>query len=94
MTPDKLRSAITQSGFETLEWVDESDWVRDWVTRTFGSGLPPGPSIPMVIDDGFTRTINFAGALAAGTLGVFRGRFSTTALTMLPDPQQNERPQR
>ena len=79
VTPDQLRSAITQSGFETLEWVDESDWVRDWVTQTFGSGLPPGPGIPMVIDDGFTRTINFAGALAAGTLGVFRGRFSTTA---------------
>ena len=51
----------------------------DWVTTTFGSGLPPGPGIPMVIDDGFTRTINFAGALAAGTLGVFRGRFTKTA---------------
>ena len=79
VSPAQLRDAITSAGFETLEWVDESDWVRAWVTETFGSGLPPGPGIPMVIDDGFTRTINFAGALAAGTLGVFRGRFATMA---------------
>lgn len=77
--PEQLRDSITPAGFETLEWVDESGWVRDWVTTTFGSGLPTGPGIPMVIDDGFTRTINFAGALAAGTLGVFRGRFTKTA---------------
>jgi len=32
----------------------------------------------MVIDDGFTRTINFAGALAQGALGIIRGRFTKT----------------
>lgn len=76
--PEQLRDSVAQAGFETLEWVDESDWVRDWITMTFGSGLPAGPSIPMVIDDGFTRTINFAGALAQGVLGIFRGRFTKT----------------
>jgi hypothetical protein len=30
----------------------------------------------MIIEDGFTRTTNFAGALAAGTFAVFRGRFT------------------
>jgi len=72
---EQLHAAVTEAGFETLDWVDESDWVRAWVTETFSSGLPPGPGIPMVIDDGFTRTANFGAALAAGTLGVFRGRF-------------------
>ena len=76
--PEQLRDSVAQAGFETLEWVDESDWVRDWITMTFGSGLPAGPSIPMVIDDGFTRTINFAGALAQGALGIIRGRFTKT----------------
>jgi SAM-dependent methyltransferase len=74
--PEQLNSAIAAAGFETTEWVDESDWVRGWVTEKFGSGLPAGPGIPMVIDDGFTRTINFGAALATGTLGVFRGRFA------------------
>jgi hypothetical protein len=32
----------------------------------------------MVIDDGFNRTINFGAALAAGTLGVYRGLFTKT----------------
>jgi SAM-dependent methyltransferase len=76
--PDELHAAIAAAGFEAMEWVDESDWVRDWVAQTFAAGLPPGPGIPMVIDDGFTRTANFGGALAAGTLGVFRGRFTKT----------------
>ena len=79
-SPEQLTAAITGAGFETLEWVDESDWVRKWVTRTFGAGLPAGPSIPNVIDDGFARTVNFGAALATGTLGVFRGRFTKTAL--------------
>jgi SAM-dependent methyltransferase len=77
-SPEQLHAAITGAGFETREWVDESGWVRDWVTQTFGAGLPPGPGIPMVIDDGFTRTINFGAALAAGTLGVYRGLFTKT----------------
>ena len=75
----ELHSAITDAGFDTIEWVDESDWVREWVAETFGAGLPPGPSIPMVIDDGFARTFNFGAALATNTLGVFRGRFAKTA---------------
>ena len=78
-SPDALHAAITAAGLETLEWVDESEWVRDWVTQTFAAGLPPGPGIPMVIDDGFNRTANFGGALATGTLGVFRGRFTKRA---------------
>ncbi len=77
--PDQLRAAVTGAGFETVEWIDESAWVREWVSTTFGAGLPPGPGIPMVIDDGFARTINFGAALVDGTLGVYRGHFVTIA---------------
>ena len=79
VSPEELRAAITGAGLEAVDWVDESAWVRDWITATFGSGLPPGPGIPMVIDDGFARTANFGGALVTGTLGVVRGRFTKTA---------------
>ena len=79
VSPEELRAAITGAGLDAVEWVDESAWVRDWIAATFGSGLPPGPGIPMVIDDGFARTANFGGALVTGTLGVVRGRFTKTA---------------
>jgi SAM-dependent methyltransferase len=79
VAPDELRAAITSGGFNCLDWVDESHWVSAWVKKTFGAGLPAGPGIPMIIDDGWTRTANFAGALEAGTLTVVRGRFAKHA---------------
>ena len=74
-TPDGLLGAIEAGGFEAVEWVDESAWVASWFDTTFGDGPPPGPSLPMLLDDGFTRVLLFAGALADGTLGIHRGAF-------------------
>ncbi|MDT5132639.1 MAG: sarcosine/dimethylglycine N-methyltransferase [Mycobacterium sp.] len=76
VAPDDLLAAITGAGFDCLDWADESDWVSKWVNTTFGAGPPVGPGIPMIIDDGWARTANFAGALAAGTFTVVRGRFT------------------
>src|SRR5580692_971116 len=74
-TSDSLRDAILGAGFELLEWVDESDWAGSWFDTTFAGGLPSGPTLPMLLEDGFARVLNFAGALADGTLGVRRGAF-------------------
>ena len=42
-----------------------------------GSPLPDagraGPSLPMLLTDGFTRAMNLAGALGDGTVGIVRG---------------------
>jgi len=74
-TSDDLRDAIVDAGFEAVEWVDETTWVRAWFDSTFADGIPDGPTLLKLLDDGFTRVLNFAGALADGTLGVRRGAF-------------------
>ncbi len=74
-TCDALFDAIVEAGFEPVEWVDESGWVRAWFDSTFADGLPDGPTLPLLLDDGFARVLNFAGAIADGTLAVWRGAF-------------------
>jgi ubiquinone/menaquinone biosynthesis C-methylase UbiE len=78
-TSDNLRDAVLGAGFELVEWVDESAWASSWFDTTFAEGLPSGPTLPMLLDDGFARVLNFAGALADGTLGVRRGAFLRSA---------------
>jgi SAM-dependent methyltransferase len=73
--PQELHDAITGAGFETVEWVDEGPWVREWFDTTFKDGLPAGPGIAMLLDDGFTRTINIGVATAADAITVTRGHF-------------------
>ena len=71
VTADQLRGAIDAAGLVATEWVDETAWVNDW----FASAAGAGPALPMILDDGFARILNFAGALADGTLVVIRGAF-------------------
>jgi ubiquinone/menaquinone biosynthesis C-methylase UbiE len=74
-TADDLRAAILGAGFEPVEWVDETTWANSWFDTAFADHRRPGPHLAMLIEDGFTRTLNFAAALADGTLGVRRGAF-------------------
>jgi SAM-dependent methyltransferase len=73
--PDALHDAITSADFDTVEWVDEGTWVRNWFDTTFANGLPAGPGIAMLLEDGFTRTINIGVATAADAITVMRGHF-------------------
>ncbi|MDN3356981.1 class I SAM-dependent methyltransferase [Actinomadura sp. DC4] len=76
--PGALLTAIEDAGFSHTEWTDESLWVRDWIAATFAGGPPAGPALPMLLEDGYTRVINFATALTDGTLEVWRGSFTKT----------------
>lgn len=75
VSADTLLSRITDAGFTAVEWTDESVWARAWFARTFADGPPAGPALPMLLDDGYTRVVNFAAAIADGSLGVRRGCF-------------------
>jgi SAM-dependent methyltransferase len=76
VAPDSLRASIEQAGFTTTEWTNETAWVQAWINRTFGKGLSAGPALPMLLDDGYTRVINYTAALGNGSLEVWRGSFS------------------
>ncbi|MBO2458882.1 SAM-dependent methyltransferase [Actinomadura violacea] len=76
---DALHASIEQAGFTTTAWTDETPWVRAWIEKTFADGPPDGPSLPMLLHDGYTRVINFAAALTDGTLEIRRGTFTRAA---------------
>jgi SAM-dependent methyltransferase len=71
-----LRGAIENAGFATESWTDRSDWARDWFERTFAAGAPTGPALPMLLDDGYTRVLNYAAAVLDGSVQVWQGCFT------------------
>ena len=78
-TPAELKRAITSGGFDVVEWQDETAWVNAWSAATLGGDAPrPGLILPMLLDDGITRVMNFSTALHDGTLTVIRGTFTKT----------------
>jgi SAM-dependent methyltransferase len=79
VTAGALRASIEQAGFTATEWTNETAWVQAWFTKTFANGLPAGPALPMLLDDGYTRVINYAAALGDGSLEVWRGSFTRDA---------------
>jgi sarcosine/dimethylglycine N-methyltransferase len=76
-TADELRDTIQSSGFELVEWVDDTAWVRQWFAdlgdRIAGGGTQA--TLPALLADGPARMLNFALALATGGLTVHRGAF-------------------
>lgn len=74
-----LRVAVEQAGFRTLQWAPHSAWALAWIARTMGAGRPTGPALPMLLDDGYARVLNFAAALRDGTLEIWRGAFTKHA---------------
>jgi sarcosine/dimethylglycine N-methyltransferase len=76
-TAAELAATIASSGFETLEWVDETQWVLRWF-ENLGKRVAAGGSaatLPALLDDGPTRMMNFAVALSTGVVSVHRGSF-------------------
>jgi SAM-dependent methyltransferase len=76
VTPEVLRASIEEAGFTATEWTNETGWVQDWISVNIGGGLPAGPALPMLLDDGYTRVINYVAALGNGSVEVWRGCFT------------------
>jgi len=78
-TPIDLKQAIASGGFDVVEWSDETAWVNTSAATLVEGGPRPGLVLPMLLDDGVTRVMNFSTALRDGTLTVVRGAFRKTA---------------
>ena len=76
-TADELRDTIQSSGFDVVEWVDETAWVRQWFANVAARMAAGGTraTLPALLTDGPTRMMNFAAALATGVVTVHRGSF-------------------
>jgi SAM-dependent methyltransferase len=79
VTADSLLASIEDGGFTATEWTNESTWVRSWIAKTLANGLAAGPALPMILDDGYTRVINYTKALTNGTLEIWRGALTKVA---------------
>jgi sarcosine/dimethylglycine N-methyltransferase len=76
-TAEQLRDTIVASGFDTLEWVDETEWILRWF-ESLGDRLAAAGSaagLPALLNEGPTRMVNFAVALSTGVVSVHRGSF-------------------
>jgi len=76
-TAGSLRASIEQGGFTATEWTNETAWAQGWFSRTLANGLPAGPALPVLLNDGYTRIVNLAAALGNGSLEVWRGAFTS-----------------
>jgi sarcosine/dimethylglycine N-methyltransferase len=76
-TADELLATIRSSGFELVEWADETAWTRRWFedigARIAADGTQA--TLPALLTDGMTRMLNFAIALDTGILTIHRGSF-------------------
>ncbi|HXL90328.1 MAG TPA: class I SAM-dependent methyltransferase [Streptosporangiaceae bacterium] len=79
VTPGSLHASIERAGFTTSEWTNETAWVQGWIARTFANGQPSGPALPMLLNDGYTRVINYIAALGNGSVEIWRGAFTRDA---------------
>lgn len=77
VSSDELLGSIEGSGFEAVEWVDETGWIMQWFqdlgTRLADAGT--AATLPALLTDGPARMMNFAAAIGAGLLSVHRGAF-------------------
>jgi SAM-dependent methyltransferase len=77
-TAEELRDTICSSGFDLVEWVDETAWVRQWfegLGSRIARGETPQATLPALLTDGPTRMLNFAVAVTTGVVTVHRGSF-------------------
>ena len=76
-TAAELRDTIASSGFETLEWIDETPWVLRWF-ENLGKRVAAAAgaaTLPALLNDGPARMMNFAIALNTGVVSIHRGSF-------------------
>jgi SAM-dependent methyltransferase len=71
-----LLSTIVAAGFGPESWSDETAWVKDWLATAFADGMPTGPWLADVLDDGPARLLNFAAAINEDVVSVWRGSFA------------------
>jgi SAM-dependent methyltransferase len=74
-----LLSTIVDGGFEPDRWSNETEWAKRWIAITFAGGMPEGPRLAALLDDGYTRLLNFVDALNRDIVAIWLGGFTKVA---------------
>ena len=77
-TAEELRTTIESCGFGLLDWVDDTAWIGQWFAQAAARMAAAGTnaSLPALLNDGLTRTLNYAAAVADGVVSIQRGSFA------------------
>jgi cyclopropane fatty-acyl-phospholipid synthase-like methyltransferase len=80
VTADQLRSTIESCGFELVEWVDDTAWVRRWFQDAAARMAAAGTqaTLPALLNDGPTRMLNYLAAIANDVVSIHRATFTRT----------------
>jgi sarcosine/dimethylglycine N-methyltransferase len=78
VSPEELRSTIESSGFDLVEWVDETAWIREWFEAAARGMAADGgeATLRALLDDGPIRMFNYASAIVNGVVSLHRGSFT------------------
>jgi cyclopropane fatty-acyl-phospholipid synthase-like methyltransferase len=77
-TADELLTTIQSCGFELLEWIDETEWVRHWFEHAAArmAAAAARATLPALLNDGPTRMLNYAAGIANNVVSIHRGTFT------------------
>jgi cyclopropane fatty-acyl-phospholipid synthase-like methyltransferase len=77
VTAEELRSTIESCGFELVEWMDDTAWIREWFQHAAARMATAGnhATLPALLTDGPTRMLNYAAAIANDVVSIHRGSF-------------------
>jgi sarcosine/dimethylglycine N-methyltransferase len=78
VTAEKLRATIESCGFELVEWVDDTAWIRQWFQDAAArmTVAPAQAILPAILNDGPTRMLNYLTAIANDVVSIHRATFT------------------
>jgi sarcosine/dimethylglycine N-methyltransferase len=77
-TAEQLCAVIETCGFAVNEWTDDTPWIRQWFEQA-GARMAAGgvrATLPALLEDGPTRMLNYAAAIADDVVSIHRGTFT------------------
>ena len=76
LTATATRAAIRSAGFDELEWQDDTEVAKAWITTLRTSGPPPSPNLGVVMGPDFAQlATNLGRNLLEGRLGILTAVF-------------------
>ena len=81
LSADATRATIERAGFRVLEWKDDTEAAKAWITQLRESGPPPAPNLGLVVGPDFPQLIgNLGRSLMEGRLGVLMAVFEAASV--------------
>jgi SAM-dependent methyltransferase len=76
LSADATRKTVEGAGFRVLEWKDDTEAAKAWITQLRESGPPPAPNLGLVVGPDFAQLIgNLGRSVMEGRVGILMAVF-------------------